>query len=53
MKIFPVHEDSDAVFHEETESVISLMIRVTNDAVSSIYRCYFNPFFCKNVRKWQ
>ena len=49
-KIFSIHKDSDAVFHEESESVIGFKIRATNDTVSLVYRCYFNPFFAKMAK---
>ena len=37
MKIFSIHKDSDAVFHEESESVIGFKIRATNDELSSFF----------------
>ena len=38
MEILLISTDSDAVFHEESEYGISLMTRVTNDDISSIFR---------------
>ena len=37
MKILLISKDSDAVFHEESEYTIGLMIRATNDDISSIF----------------
>lgn len=39
MKTFLIHKGSDAVFHEESEFVISFKIQVDNDGLS--------PFFDK------
>ena len=47
MKILLISTDSDAVFHEESEYAIGLMIRVTNDDISSSFRYYSDFSFCK------
>jgi len=36
-KIFSIHKNSDAVFHEESESVIGFKIRAINDELSSFF----------------
>ena len=49
--IFWTPIDSDAVFHEESEYVIGLMIWLTNDDVSSGFRRYLKFFSCKKTQK--
>ena len=48
MKILLISMGSDPVFHEESEYAIGLMIRVINDDISSIFRCYSDSGFCEN-----
>ena len=45
--------DSDAVFHEESEYAVGLMIWLTNDDVSSVFRHHLKFFSCKKRKKWQ
>ncbi len=35
--LFSIHKDVDAVFHEESESVIVFKIRAINDELSSFF----------------
>ena len=49
--IFWTPIDSDAVFHEESEYVIGLMIWLTNDDVSSVFPHYLKLFSCKKPQK--
>ena len=51
--IFLTPIDSDAVFHEESEYVIRLMIYLTNDDVSSVFRRRLKFFPAKNRKKLQ
>ena len=53
MKILLISTDSDAVFHEESEYAIGLMIRVANHDISSIFQYYSDFSFCKKMQKWQ
>ena len=43
--------DSDAVFHEESEYAVGLMIWLTNDDVSSVFQHYLKYFSCKKTQK--
>ena len=49
--IFWTSIDSDAVFHEESEYVIGLMIWLTKDDVSSVFRRHLKFFSCKKTQK--
>ena len=48
MKILLISMSSDPIFHEESEYAIGLMIRVINDDISLIFRCYSDSNFCEN-----
>ncbi len=50
-KMFEIPEDSDAVFHEDSEYALGLMIRANNDDKSSIFRNCCNFFLQKNSKK--
>ena len=43
--------DSDAVFHEESEYAIGLMIWLRNDDVSLVFRYHLKFFHCKKTQK--
>jgi hypothetical protein len=45
MKFFSVHTDSDAVFHEESESVFGFKIRAVNDELSFVFHKLLPQFF--------
>jgi hypothetical protein len=49
--MFEIPEDSDAVFHEDSEYALGLMIRANNDDKSSIFRNCCNFFLQKNSKK--
>ena len=51
MKILLISMGSDPVFYEESEYAIDLMIRVTNDDISSIFRYDSDFSFCKKMQK--
>ncbi len=50
-KMFEILEDSDAVFDEDSEYALGLMIRASNDDKSSIFRNCYKFFLQKNSKK--
>jgi hypothetical protein len=50
-KMFEIPEDSDAVFDEDSEYALGLMIRANNDDKSSIFRNCCKFFFAKKIQK--
>jgi hypothetical protein len=49
--MFEISEDSDAVFHEDSEYALGLMIRANNDDKSSIFRNCCKFFLQKKFKK--
>jgi hypothetical protein len=50
MKTFSVHTDSDAVFHEKSESVIGFKIGAVTDELSLYFHQLLPQFFCIKMR---
>jgi hypothetical protein len=50
-KTFEISKDSDAVFHEDSEYALGLMIRANNDDKSSIFRNCCKFFLQKKFKK--
>ena len=53
MKILLISMGSNPVFHEELEYAIGLMIRATNDDISSIFRYDSDFSFCKKCKNYK
>ncbi len=50
-KMFEIPEDYDAVFDEDSEYALGLMIRANNDDKSSIFRNCCKLFLQKKIKK--